>query len=58
MPLEDEYAALLRRGATGHAAVELGWRLEELRVSVFAQPVGATGGVSPTKVRRELAALR
>ena len=42
------------RASTGHAAVELGWRLEELRVSVFAQPVGAKGGVSATKVRREL----
>ena len=58
LPLEDDYATLLRRGATGHAVVELGWRLEELRVSVFAQAVGAKGGVSPTKVRRELAALR
>ena len=57
VPLEDDYAALVRRGATGHDVVELGWRLEELRVSVFAQPVGAKGGVSATKVRRELAAL-
>ena len=35
--------------------VELGWRLEELRVSVFAQPIGAKGAVSATKLRRELA---
>ena len=40
-----------------HDVVELGWRLEELRVSVFAQPVGAKGGVSTTKLRRELATL-
>jgi ATP-dependent helicase HrpA len=57
VPLEDDYATLVRRGATGHDVVELGWRLEELRVSVFAQPVGAKGGVSATKVRRELAKL-
>ena len=55
--LEDEYAAALRRGATGAALVELGWRLEELRVSTFAQPIGAKGSVSTTKLRRELATL-
>jgi ATP-dependent helicase HrpA len=57
VPLEDEYAALVRKGATGAAVVELGWRLEELRVSTFAQPIGAKGSVSTTKLRRELAAL-
>jgi ATP-dependent helicase HrpA len=51
VPLEDEYATLVRRGATGHDVVELGWRLEELRVSVFAQPVGAKGGPSEPKLR-------
>jgi ATP-dependent helicase HrpA len=58
VPLEDEYAALVRRGATGAAVVELGWRLEELRVSTFAQPIGAKGAVSATKLRRELATLQ
>jgi ATP-dependent helicase HrpA len=57
VPLEDEFAGLVRRGASGAAAVELGWRLEELRVSVFAQPIGAKGSVSATKLRRELATL-
>jgi ATP-dependent RNA helicase HrpA len=57
VPLEDEFAALVRRGATGAAVVELGWRLEELRVSVFAQPIGAKGAVSTTKLRRALATL-
>jgi ATP-dependent helicase HrpA len=37
--------------------VELGWALEELRVSVFAQPLGARGSVSPTRIRRRLEAL-
>jgi ATP-dependent helicase HrpA len=57
LPLEEEFAALVRRGASGAGAVELGWRLEELRVSVFAQPIGAKGSVSATKLRRELATL-
>ena len=55
--LENQFAAVVRRGASGPAAVELGWRLEELRVSVFAQPIGAKGSVSATKLRRELATL-
>ncbi len=55
--LEQGFATLVRRGASGPAAVELGWRLEELRVSVFAQPIGAKGSVSATKLRRELATL-
>jgi ATP-dependent RNA helicase HrpA len=57
VPLEDEYARFVQRGATGAAVVALGWRLEELRVSVFAQRIGAKGSVSTTKLRRELAAL-
>jgi len=57
VPLEEEFAARVRRGASGPVAVELGWKLEELRVSVFAQPIGAKGSVSATKLRRELAAL-
>jgi ATP-dependent helicase HrpA len=56
-PLEDDYATLVRGGATGPTVAEFGWRLEELRVSVFAQPLGAKGSVSATKLRRQLAAL-
>ena len=55
--LEDEYAAAIRRGANGSGVVDLGWRLEELRVSTFAQPIGAKGSVSTTKLRSELATL-
>jgi ATP-dependent helicase HrpA len=36
----------------------LRWELEELRVSVFAQELGARGGVSPKKLAQHLAALR
>ena len=35
----------------------LRWELEELRVSVFAQELGARGGVSPKKLAQRLAAL-
>jgi ATP-dependent helicase HrpA len=36
----------------------LRWDLEELRVSMFAQELGARGGVSPKKLAQRLAALR
>jgi ATP-dependent helicase HrpA len=36
----------------------LRWRLEELRVATFAESIGAKGGPSEQKLRRELAALR
>ena len=51
--LEREYRRVAARDATG----EVRTMLEELRVSTFAQSVGAKGGVSETKVRRALAAL-
>ncbi|MCU1352513.1 MAG: hrpA [Acidimicrobiales bacterium] len=34
--------------------VEAGWMLEELRVSVFSQSVGAKGQVSAKRIRREI----
>jgi len=36
----------------------LRWELEELRVSLFAQELGARGGVSPKKLAARLAGLR
>ncbi|HEY0661134.1 MAG TPA: ATP-dependent RNA helicase HrpA [Lysobacter sp.] len=36
----------------------LRWDLEELRVSLFAQELGARGGVSPKKLAQKLAGLR
>lgn len=36
----------------------LRWQLEELRVSLFAQELGARGGVSPKKLAARLAQLR
>ncbi len=34
------------------------WELEELRVSLFAQELGARGGVSPKKMAQKIAGLR
>jgi ATP-dependent helicase HrpA len=60
-PLEQRYDRLVGRlGSSGPDAeqsteiADLGRQLEELRVSVFAQPVGARGPVSPKKVAAAL----
>ena len=51
-------AALNRSGAAAPAdLVEAGWLLEELRVSMFAQPLGTRVPVSATRVARALAAF-
>jgi ATP-dependent helicase HrpA len=52
--LEREY----RLGAVRDPEGRVRAMLEELRVSTFAQSIGAKGGVSETKVRAALAALR
>ena len=49
--------AALRPSQITPRVVEVGWMLEELRVSLFAQSVGAKGSVSPKKITRELDAL-
>ncbi len=59
-PLEDRYAAHVDALPAGHATPELAavrWQLEELRVSVFAQAVGARGPVSSKRVAAALSAL-
>ncbi|MET0144107.1 MAG: ATP-dependent RNA helicase HrpA [Ilumatobacteraceae bacterium] len=61
VPLEERYVEVVRRAGRGRAPadlVEIGWQLEELRISVFAQPLGAHGSPSPTKLRRRLDAYR
>jgi ATP-dependent helicase HrpA len=55
--LEQRYITLLRRTPATDITTELvdiGWMLEELRVSVFAQQVGAAKGVSPAKITKAL----
>jgi ATP-dependent helicase HrpA len=59
-PLEQRYTAFverLGRGPVGADVVDAGWQLEELRVAVFAQPIGAKGGPSPIKLTKQLATL-
>jgi ATP-dependent helicase HrpA len=38
------------------AVRDVTWMLEELRMSVFAQPEGVKGPVSPKRIRQQLAA--
>jgi len=59
-PLERRYAqylAALGPSDISPEVVDLGWALEELRISVFAQSLGARGAVSAKRVARELDAL-
>jgi ATP-dependent helicase HrpA len=55
--LEDEYARACARypGALPEAVGEVGWLLEELRVSLFAQALGTAVPVSAKRVRTALA---
>ncbi|MFT3875008.1 MAG: ATP-dependent RNA helicase HrpA [Propioniciclava sp.] len=58
--LEDAYDAAIARYEVGElpdAAVEVGWLLEELRVSLFAQSLGTAQPVSAKRVRTALAGL-
>ena len=58
--LEQRYVSLLQRTAAADVTpehVEVGWMLEELRVSVFAQSLGAARGTSPTRIIKALAAF-
>jgi ATP-dependent helicase HrpA len=53
----DELRRQLGAGASDAALADIGWQLEELRVSVFAQHLGTTRPVSLTRIRRALDAL-
>ena len=58
--LEDAYAAACARYDVGElppAAVEVGWLLEELRVSLFAQSLGTAASVSAKRVRGAIDSL-
>ena len=57
-PFIDALAAARARGGdTSPGWQALRWDLEELRVLLFAQELGARGGVSPKKLAQRLAAL-
>ncbi|MFT4294635.1 MAG: ATP-dependent RNA helicase HrpA [Micropruina sp.] len=58
--LEDEYAALCARYPAGPLptdVADVGWLLEELRVSLFAQTLGTAAPVSAKRVRTAMAAV-
>jgi len=56
--LVDDAAHGTRPGTDRAAAVDdLRWLVEELRVSLFAQQLGTPVPVSPTRIRKALAAL-
>jgi ATP-dependent helicase HrpA len=58
-PFNDAIAAASASGAAREPGWQaLHWDLEELRVSLFAQELGARGGVSPKKLATRLAQLR
>jgi len=58
--VETRYVALLRRTERDDITpefIDVGWLLEELRVSIFAQQLGTARAVSLTKVSKALATL-
>ncbi len=58
--LERRYAALVDHlpvSAVTTAVAGLGWALEELRISAFAQSLGVKGSVSTKRISAELSAL-
>ena len=58
-PFVDALAIAVEHGDTDAPEWQaLRWELEELRVSLFAQELGARGGVSPKKLAQRLATLR
>jgi ATP-dependent helicase HrpA len=56
--VESAYRDVLRQFGRNVPAevVELGWQLEELRVSTFAQSLGAARGVSAARLRTAIRA--
>jgi len=56
VPLETRYRTLLRTRPNSARIEELGWAIEELRLSVFAQKLGARSGISATRIDRQLSA--
>ena len=46
-----------RPGAAAADVTDIGWMVEELRVSLFAQSLGTAGPVSEKRVRAAIAAV-
>ena len=56
-PLENEFDQLAAVVPWSLELEETMWMLQELRVSLFAQSIGAKGATSPKRIRRALAAI-
>jgi ATP-dependent helicase HrpA len=56
--VEAEHAALIDERGTTPELEELAWDLQELRMSVFAQPIGAARPVSVKRIRNALEQTR
>jgi len=54
--LEDEHARLAASCDPTMEVEDIGWMLQELRVNLFAQPIGANGPISEKRVRRAIEA--
>jgi ATP-dependent helicase HrpA len=55
--VQEEYAALKAEGVSRAGLHEVRWMIEELRVSLFAQPLGAAPGTSEKRILDAIAAL-
>jgi ATP-dependent helicase HrpA len=55
--VEDAYDTVVEHLPWSAALEEIAWSLEELRVSMFAQHLGTTERVSPSRIRRRLEKL-
>ncbi len=55
--VEDAYDTVVEHIPWSAALEEIAWSLEELRVSMFAQHLGTTERVSPSRIRRRLEKL-
>ena len=56
--LEAEHAALMEERGTTTELEELAWALQELRISLFAQPIGTAHPVSIKRIRSALENVR
>ena len=56
--LEAEHAALMEERGTTTELEELAWALQELRISLFAQPIGTAHPVSIKRIRSVLENVR
>ena len=53
-PLEAEFDHLIDTLPSSPELIDIGWQLQELRVSLFAQPIGVNGTVSEKRIRQAL----